>query len=324
MKPYFREIMDQYQLRRDQAEREQRYRMKEIYDFIPRIKAIDQAIARAGMDLAKLAIQSEVSLEEGLKSLEETIKALKLEKALLLTENNVPLSFLEVQYRCDQCRDSGYLEGGVMCKCLHQELISRAYQMSNLNDVLARENFSTFDIGFFSNEPFEKEPIPPRENMRRILAECEGYVLNFEQSHENLLFYGPTGQGKTFLCNCIAKALLDQGQTVVYQTAFNLIKTLETQRFSQEANKDALGYQYLFESDLLIIDDLGTEFVNTFSTLELFNVLNTRLLNKKSTVVSTNLSPSQLKETYSERISSRLFGDYRFLYFYGKDLRWEV
>ncbi len=324
MKPYFREIMDQYQLRRDQAEREQRYRMKEIYDFIPRIKDIDNEIARAGMGMAKLALQSGVSLEEGLKSLEVTIKALKREKALLLTENNVPLSFLEVQYRCDQCKDSGYLEGGVMCKCLHQELIGRAYKMSNLSDVLARENFSTFDIGFFSNEPFEKESIPPRDNMRRILGECEGYVLNFGQTEENLLFYGPTGQGKTFLCNCIAKALLDQGQTVIYQTAFNLIKTLEKQRFSQEADKDALGYQYLFDSDLLIIDDLGTEFVNTFSTLELFNVLNTRLLNKKSTVVSTNLSPSQLKETYSERISSRLFGHYHFLYFYGKDLRWEV
>jgi DNA replication protein DnaC len=324
MKPYFREIMDQYQLRRDQAEREQKYRMKEIYDFIPRIKAIDKEIARAGMDLTKLAIQSDMPLDQALKSLEEKIKALKLEKALLLTENNVPLSFLEVQYRCANCKDSGYLEGGILCKCLHQELIDRAYKMSNLSDVLARENFSTFDIGFFSNEPFEKEPITPRENMRRLLAEVEGYTLNFAASDENLLFYGPTGQGKTFLCNCIAKALLDQGQTVVYQTAFNLIKVLEKQRFSQESQKDDMGYQYLFESDLLIIDDLGTEFVNTFSTLELFNVLNTRLLNKKKTVVSTNLSPSQLKETYSERISSRLFGHYRFLYFYGKDLRWEV
>lgn len=324
MKPYFREIMDQYQLRRDQAEREQKYRMKEIYDFIPRIKAIDKEIARAGMDLTKLAIQSDMPLDQALKSLEEKIKALKLEKALLLTENNVPLSFLEVQYRCANCKDSGYLEGGILCKCLHQEFIDRAYKMSNLSDVLARENFSTFDIGFFSNEPFEKEPITPRENMRRLLAEVEGYTLNFAESDENLLFYGPTGQGKTFLCNCIAKALLDQGQTVVYQTAFNLIKVLEKQRFSQESQKDDMGYQYLFESDLLIIDDLGTEFVNTFSTLELFNVLNTRLLNKKKTVVSTNLSPSQLKETYSERISSRLFGHYRFLYFYGKDLRWEV
>lgn len=324
MKPYFREIMDQYQLRRDQAEREQRYRMNEIYSFIPRIKAIDQEINRGGMDLAKMAIQSGVLLDQALKSLEERIKALKLEKALLLTENNVPLSFLEVQYRCGICKETGYLENGKMCKCLHQELIDRAYKMSNMSAVLARENFNTFDIGFFSDEPFEKEPMTPRENMRRILAECEGYTLNFDSSDENLLFYGPTGQGKTFLCNCIAKALLDQGETVVYQTAFNLIKVLEKQRFAHEGQKDDLGYQFLFEADLLIVDDLGTEFVNTFSTLELFNVINTRLLNKKKTVISTNLSPSQLKETYSERISSRLFGHYRFLYFYGKDLRWEV
>lgn len=324
MKPYFREIMDQYQLRRDQAERDQKYRLEEIYSFIPRVKAIDQAIARAGMDLAKAALNSEDSLERLLKEIEEKIKSLKREKALLLTENNVPLSFLEIQYRCRTCNDSGYLEGGKMCKCLHQELIDRAYKMSNLSDILARENFNTFDIGFFSEEPFETEAMTPRENMRRIVAECEGYTLNFNETDENLLFYGPTGQGKTFLCNCIAKALLDKGNTVVYQTAFNLIKVLENQRFAQNAQKDDMGYQYLFESDLLIIDDLGTEFVNTFSTLELFNVINTRLLNKKKTVISTNLSPSQLKETYSERISSRLFGHYQFLYFYGKDLRWEV
>lgn len=324
MKPYFREIMDQYQLRRDQAQRDQRYRLEEIYSFIPRLKAIDHEIARLGMDLAKLAIHSEGSLEEALKEIESKIKTLKREKALLLTENNVPLSFLEIQYRCNVCKDSGYLEGGKMCKCLHQELIDRAYQVSNLSDILARENFETFDIGFFSEEPFETEAMTPRENMRRIVAECEGYVINFNEAEENLLFYGPTGQGKTFLCNCIAKALLDKGYTVVYQTAFNLIKVLENQRFSQGDQKDNIGYQYLFDADLLIIDDLGTEFVNTFSTLELFNVINTRLLNKKKTVISTNLSPSLLKETYSERISSRLFGHYQFIYFYGKDLRWEV
>ncbi len=324
MKPYFREIMDQYQLRRDQAERDQRYRLEEIYSFIPRIKAIDHEIARLGMDLAKLAIHAEGSLEYALKEIEIKIKTLKREKALLLTENNVPLTFLEIQYRCEQCKDSGYVEGGKMCKCLQQELIDRAYQVSNLTDTLARENFNTFDIDFFSEEPFESEGMTPRENMRRVLAECEGYVINFKDNDDNLLFYGPTGQGKTFLCNCIAKALLDKGTTVVYQTAFNLIKVLENQRFSQAAQKDDLGYQYLFDADLLIVDDLGTEFVNTFSTLELFNVINTRLLNKKKTVISTNLSPSQLKETYSERISSRLFGHYRFIYFYGKDIRWEV
>lgn len=324
MKPYFREIMDQYQLRRDQAQRDQRYRLEEIYSFIPRVKAIDNEIARLGMDLAKLAIHAEGSLEDALKAIETKIKTLKREKALLLTENNVPLSFLEIQYRCNVCKDSGYLEGGKICKCLHQELIDRAYQVSNLSDILARENFETFDIGFFSEEPFESEGMTPRENMRRVVAECEGYVINFNETDENLLFYGPTGQGKTFLCNCIAKALLDKGSTVVYQTAFNLIKVLENQRFSQGDQKDKMGYQYLFDADLLIIDDLGTEFVNTFSTLELFNVINTRLLNKKKTVISTNLSPSQLKETYSERISSRLFGHYQFIYFYGKDLRWEV
>lgn len=316
--------MDEFRRKKDRAEKEQSYRLKEIYSFIPRVKEIDSAIARAGIDMAKMAILTSDNLEEDLRTLEVQIKALKREKALLLTENNVPLSFLEVQYNCEHCKDSGYTEDGKMCKCLQQAFIEKAYKTSNLNDVLLRENFETFDIGFFSDEPFENESLSPRENMQRILVQCEGYSLNFSQGEDNLLFYGPTGQGKTFLCNCIAKSVLDQGYTVVYQTAFNLIKVLENQRFAKEQQKDDLGYNYLFDSDLLIIDDLGTEFVNTFSTLELFNVINTRLLNKKKTVISTNLTPIQLRETYSERISSRLFGHYQFHYFYGKDLRWEV
>lgn len=324
MKPYIRPILDDYKRKKDQAEREQSYRLKEIYDFIPRIKAIDQEISKEGMSLTKMAITAEGDITSALAEVENRIKTLKREKALLLTENNVPLSFLEVQYGCQICKDTGYESTGKMCRCLKQILIDKAYAMSNLNEVLNRENFLSFNIEFFSDEPFETEALSPRENMRRILAECEGYALNFASSSENLLFYGPTGQGKTFLCNCIAKAVLDKGHTVVYQTAFNLIKTMEKQRFASEDEKDTASYQYLFDSDLLIIDDLGTEFVNTFSTLELFNVINTRMLHQKPTVISTNLTPIQLKETYSERISSRLFGSYKFLYFYGKDLRWEL
>lgn len=323
MKPNIRNILESYKRKRDSAEREQSYRLKEIYDFIPRIKAIDQEIAQLGMSLTKLAITHEGNLAESLERCEQAIKALKREKALLLTENNVPLSFLEVQYSCQICQDTGYETGGKMCKCLKQVLIAQAYQMSNLEEVLSRENFASFNIAFFSPEPFENEALSPRDNMSRLLVECEGYALNFGDSKENLLFYGPTGQGKTFLCNCIAKAVLDQGFTVVYQTAFNLIKTMERQRFASEDEKDSASYQYLFDADLLIIDDLGTEFVNTFSTLELFNVINTRMLNQKKTVISTNLTPIQLKETYSERISSRLFGSYKFMYFYGRDLRWD-
>lgn len=324
MRAYIRPILDDYKRKKDQAEREQSYRLKEIYDFIPRIKAIDQEIARAGMALTKLAITSEKDIASALSEVESTIKSLKREKALLLTENNVPLSFLEVQYSCGICQDTGYESSGQMCRCLKQVLIDKAYATSNLNDVLGRENFLTFNIDFFSDDPYEDEALSPRDNMRRILAECEGYALGFKESQENLLFYGPTGQGKTFLCNCIAKSVLDQGFTVVYQTAFNLIKMMETQRFANESEKDTASYQFLFDADLLIIDDLGTEFVNTFSTLELFNVINTRMLSQKPTVISTNLTPIQLKETYSERISSRLFGSYKFLYFYGKDLRWEL
>lgn len=324
MKPYFREILDSYKLKRDRAIREQSYRLKEIYDFIPRIKAIDEAVVKEGMNLTKLAITQAENLDEALKRVEHNIKALKQEKAILMTENNVPLNFLDVFYECSTCNDTGYDSEGKMCRCFRQQLIENAYTMSNLSGVLAKENFASFNLQYFSEEPFEGEALSPRDNMQKILDQVEAYALHFNDTSDNLLFYGPTGQGKTFLCNCVAKSLLDQGFTVVYQTAFNLIKTLETQRFSQDKQTQSLAAEHLFEADLLIIDDLGTEFVNTFSTLELFNVINTRMLSEKKTVISTNLTPIQLKETYSERISSRLFGHYQFIYFYGKDLRWEV
>ncbi|MDO9592617.1 MAG: ATP-binding protein, partial [Erysipelotrichaceae bacterium] len=191
--------------------------------------------------------------------------------------------------------------------------------------VLSRENFSTFDIMRFSDQPYKNETISPRDNMQEILSICEGFVHEFEKKHAHLLFYGATGQGKTFLCHAIAKALLDKGNTVLYQTAFGLIKLLEKYTFSDSGRRESEdAYQMLFEADLLIIDDLGTEMINTFTNTEIFNLINTRLLHRKPMILSTNLTPVQLRDAYSERVSSRLFGEFQFLYFYGKDLRWEV
>lgn len=324
MKPYYKEIVEEYRRMRDQSVRDLAYREREIYEFLPRVKDIDKAISKAGIQMGKATLDPTVDLEKTLAEMEFTIKALKQERAILLTENNIPPTFLELQFKCKLCNDQGFIENGKPCKCFKQKLIDRAYKMYALQEVLERENFSVFDLERFSNEPFEGEEFTPKENMALILAASEKFVTTFETNEDNLIFYGITGQGKTFLCNCMAKALLDKGHTVLYQTAFQLTKSLEKARFSNdEATKNAMD-EMLFDSDLLIIDDLGTELVNTFTNLELFNVINTRLLAKKKTIISTNLTPVQLKEIYSERIASRLFGHFSFHYFYGKDLRWEV
>lgn len=150
-------------------------------------------------------------------------------------------------------------------------------------------------------------------------------IQNFtKENEENLLFYGDTGLGKTFMSNCIAKALLDKGFTVIYQTSFKMFEIIEEYKFHNINNSISKeNYNNLFECDLLIIDDLGTELTNTFTVSELFMILNTRLLNKKKTIISTNFSLSKLAETYTERISSRIFDKFTLVKFVGKDLRWE-
>lgn len=197
--------------------------------------------------------------------------------------------------------------------------------MSNLENVLQVENFDNFNIELFEENKFKGEELSPRENILDILSIAEGFVSNFEKNNgENLLFYGTTGLGKTYMSNCIAKALLDKGYIVIYQTAFTILEILENRRFGKGDMKlSSYQYELLFDADLLIIDDLGTEVSNTFTNAEIFNIVNTRLIKGKKTIISTNLTPKEITETYTDRVFSRIFHKFLPLKFYGKDIRWE-
>jgi DNA replication protein DnaC len=190
--------------------------------------------------------------------------------------------------------------------------------------VLDRENFSTFNIEIFSDDYSEEYKTTPKQNMLAVYNTCLNFVDQFSaKNHQNLLFYGKTGLGKTFLCNCIAKSLLDSGYTVIYQTSFRIIDIISNYRFSSKKTDEMrFKYNMLLNCDLLIIDDLGTEMINSFSTTEIFNIINTRLLENKKTIISTNFTLEQLRENYLDRITSRLFGQYELIRFIGKDLRW--
>ncbi len=325
-KSYVKEILLEYQKLRDKAEKELEYRRSQVYDLVPRIKEIDEEISKTGIQLTKLMLSDLDNLDERLAEIRNNLEALKREKAFLLTENNVPLSFLEMEYICPKCKDTGFLKEGVKCSCFKQKLIDKAYKMSNISHLLERENFQNFNIELFSNNSFEDEEKTPRENMMEILNISEGLVFNFDKDNEeNLLLYGTTGLGKTFICNCIAKALLDKGYIVVYQTAFKILEILEDYKFSKDKTPEIrMSYQLLFECDLLIIDDLGTELTNKFTNMEIFNIINDRIIRNKKVIISTNLSLSDIIETYGERIASRVFGKFTMLKFFGPDLRWEA
>ncbi|KAB3532187.1 ATP-binding protein [Alkaliphilus serpentinus] len=325
MDQVIKRILRDYEDKRSKSKTRKIKRIQEIYNRIPRIKEIDDEIQRIGVSITRAILVKTESPEILVNKLKVQLESLKQEKAFLLTENNIPIQYLEDEYSCSYCKDTGFVGGGKRCSCFKQQLINSAYSMSNLEGILNKENFKTFDIELFSNNPFMEYPLTPRENMMDILQVCEGYTINFDRKNEdkdNLLFFGDTGLGKSFLANCIAKALLDKGKLVVYQTAFKIFEIIENVRFHNKQDKDK--YDLLFSCDLLIVDDLGTEITNSFTNSELFNIINSRLMSKSKTIISTNLQPMDFGKRYDDRIASRIFSNYKVLEFYGKDLRWQT
>ncbi len=320
-----KELTNEYEKKRDRQLYDQRMRIEKVYKKIPAIKRIDEEIFKTGLAMTKYIIGNPDTYKESAEEAKKAIEKLKMEKAYLMTESNVPADYMEIKYDCHNCKDTGYLEKGQQCNCLKQALASRAYKMSNLDNVLLKENFKNFNINIFKDEPFDNESVTPKENMIDIVGIAEGFISNFNENNgDNLLFYGTTGLGKTYLCNCIAKSLLDKNKIVIYQTAFTILEIIEKHRFGR-GSKEFNDYQYnlLFEADLLIIDDLGTEVSNTFTNAEIFNIVNTRIIAGKKTIISSNLTPKEISETYTDRVFSRILDKFVPLKFYGHDLRWE-
>jgi DNA replication protein DnaC len=324
-KSALKELSIEYERKRDRQIRDQKLRIEKVYKKVPAIKRIDEDIFKTGLSMSKYIIGNPDNYKDSMEEAKSKIESLKMEKAYLMTESNIPADYMDIIYDCKTCKDTGYLDNGKQCNCLKQALVSRAYQMSNLENVLQKENFKNFNIDIFRDEPFENEIMTPRENMMDIVGIAEGFINNFNENNgDNLLFYGTTGLGKTFLCNCIAKSLLDKNKIVIYQTAFTILEIIEKHRFGR-GNKEFNDYQYglLFEADLLVIDDLGTEVANTFTNAEIFNIVNTRIISGKKTLISTNLTPKEISETYTDRVFSRILDKFIPLKFYGYDLRWE-
>lgn len=322
-----KDILITYERKRDKAESDLENRKKDVYSQIPQIKEIDNEISQIGLRLAKLILLNPSDRDSIILESKNKMEELKNLKNDILVKYKVPKGYLDIQYSCNICKDRGFLKDGSKCNCLKQEIINEAYKMSNLSRVLQSQNFSTFDISVFSTEKYADSDKSSQENMlTEIIPTCDKFTLDFDiDNSENLLFYGNTGLGKTFMCNCIAKLLLDKGYLVIYQTAFKMFEIIEDYKFKNtDHHISKSNYENLFDCDLLIIDDLGTELTNSFTNSELFNILNTRLLAGKKTIISTNLNPSQLRETYTERIFSRIFDRFKMVKFIGQDLRVKI
>ncbi len=319
-------IMNEYSEQRFQNAHQLDERVLEVYEKLPRIKEINDTISTLSLKCAR-EIMGKSSAEADLlkKKLNEDINSLSKEKSYLLHMYGFPANYLELQYKCDQCKDTGYI-GTTQCQCLKNKIIATLYQQSNISEILKKENFSTFSTEHYSKTTID--PVlgcSPYENIMDVLATCKSFVHNFDTEFNNLYLYGEVGVGKTFLSNCIANELIASGHSVIYLPAIKLFDMLSSERFgkSDDSTEKSGISSYLYDCDLLIIDDLGTELINSFTTSELFNCINERNLLRKSTVISSNLSLIQLKDIYAERIFSRLT-TFTILKVVGEDIRLKI
>lgn len=296
------------------------FRIKEVYEAIPRILAIDETISSASVASAREMLEGN---DSALEELRAKLSALSKEKRMLLKEGSFSDNHMELQFHCSDCQDTGY-NNGLKCHCFKQAVIDMLYTQSNLIQILERENFTTFSFDYYKDDNSNPATgLTSLENMKKIVNTSKNFIQNFKNSFDNLFFYGDTGVGKTFLSNCIAKELMDHSYSVIYLTAIQLFDLFSKSTFdySDERLESANIYQYVIECDLLIIDDLGTELTNSFTNSKLFYTINERILREKPTIISTNLTLDMFNQIYSERIFSRISSHYSFLKFYGDDIR---
>ena len=306
-------LLTEYEQKRIKEEAELEKRKKELYKIEPRLEEIEDEIKKISINKTKNILTNQLTNSLNTE-LENKLLYLKNEKKEILKKRNINEDFFKPKYECEKCRDTGYItyrnKKTQMCNCLKQRLINISYNKSNLSN-LQKENFKNFDINKFSNEiniQKYKRNISPRDNIKTIKKASQNFVENFEKTEtKNLFFTGNTGLGKTYMTNCIANCLLEKGKTVLYQTAPVLLETIIDNKFNKYKTSNTNEfYNQILETDLLIIDDLGTEVPNSMKISELFTILNARALNLNNkltrTIISTNLSIEQIFSIYEERI----------------------
>jgi DNA replication protein DnaC len=327
-------IQRDYDNKRQKNLEDLRLRKMEIYEKVPEIYQKEELVTSLGLKYNKGILLGKVS-KDSVDELVEKVKRLQEEKSSLLTSHGFPEDYLELRYDCVFCKDTGFVEGEntksfLKCSCYKQQLIHFIYEKSNVAD-LETKNFCFFDINRYTDVIDEKKyglSISPQQNMKKILERAHEFIENFNHyEQKGLFFVGRTGTGKTFLSNCIAKELMDRGKTVLYLSSpqlFQLLKNYRTANWENQKQEDE-AYNYIMDVELLVIDDLGIENVTTARYSEFLTILNTRSSNDSKrpckTIVSSNLGYKELLDLYTERVLSRIVGDFLSLKFVGEDLR---
>lgn len=316
IKGYQSELMDIYEKIRTDENRKLSKRREEIKDKYPDIIELDNKIQKLCLKLSMSVLKGITNPKE-LDAIRDNITDLRAQKYETLVSKGYSPDYLNIHYNCKKCKDTGFI-GIERCTCYKKNLVNLYYKDSELGEAVKINNFNYFNINLYPNHKLGDEKYTPRKNIEDILQYITGdYIKNFSSINTNLLFYGSSGTGKTFLSWCIAKELLDNGFLVVYKTADELLRSLKDIKFNNDTDLENL----LVNCDLLIIDDLGSEQITDFSSSELFTLINKKILKNKKMLISTNLTLPLISKRYSERISSRLIGEFKLFKFYSEDIR---
>lgn len=302
--------------RREYAESVAARHKQEFVQKCPAVLDIENEMAKTGLEAVKAVGAGENALEI-VQNLAKYNLELQTKRRELLKENGFAEDFLLPAYTCPICKDTG-VKDNAPCGCYQSLLRELAYRELAKTTPLQLCDFSTFSLNAYSDKP-DTNGVVPREEMLTIYERCKTYAESFSANSASLFFFGATGLGKTHLSLAIADRVIQKGFGVVYGTAQNLLTRLEKERFGRIEDTDTESM--LLDCDLLILDDLGTEFTTGFTVAAVYNILNTRELSGKPTIINTNLSLSELEQKYSSRISSRILGKYEIYQFVGADQR---
>lgn len=281
-----------------------------VYQQIDGYRELCESIAGISVSQGKKLLDGD---ENALSDLKNTLEKLSARKKDLLTSAGLPEDYLQPIYDCPDCKDTGY-QNGQKCHCFKQAVIDLLYEQSGIRDMLEQENFNTLSYDYYQGEDLAL--------FQKNVKICKNFIKSFPADYHNLFFYGTVGTGKSFLSNCVAKELIESGHSVIYFSSSGLFDLLSKYSFDFKNREDQIEqHNDLYQCDLLIIDDLGTELTNQFVTSQLFSLLNGRHMGKKATVISTNLSLEELRNRYSDRIFSRITSHYEICKLTGPDIR---
>lgn len=306
----FDSLMREYEVIQFKNKHELDDRFEEVYKKLPGYRDLEDAVSTLSLSYGKQLLGGDTS---ALSDLKNALHDLSDKKTKMLQNAGFSADYLQMHYNCPDCQDTGYI-GNQKCHCLERKMISLMYNQSGIQSMLDSENFSSLSDEYYKGEDLDR--------FHRAVRISHEFVEQFDTSHDNLFLYGNVGTGKSFLSGCIAKALLDSGHSVIYFSSCRLFDELSNHTFNKDQKETLYSmYEDIYNCDLVIIDDLGTELFNSFVATRFFTLLNERFLRNKSTIISTNLSLEELREKYSDRIFSRITNNYKLCKLSGPDIR---